>query len=221
MLKKGYCPSSGSPRLRQWVWEPGGSVLPAHSQSPHFNLLGGGCAAAPFRRWEVLRAVEAGDGVALSPHVGVGTRGNPSLPGKARSCCPAAGEKSEARNRERKHAVGSWGTRKRREDLEDVDLDHPEPTVAQFCPVLDLALSSAQKNFVSKQKQCQEVWRRRVIGAFLKLPAMGSLCHGRRPHPATWKALLRHCPALTISLPVSHVLSIKLILLQYGCFPAP
>ena len=30
------------------------------------------------------------------------------------------------------------------------------------------------QNFVSKQEQCQEVWRRRVIGAFLKLPAMVS-----------------------------------------------
>lgn len=41
----------------------------------------------------------------------------------------------------------------------------------------------------------------------------GSLCHGLRPHPATRKALLGHGPALTVSLPVSHVLSIKFILL--------
>lgn len=48
--------------------------------------------------------------------------------------------------KQRKEACGGeGGTRQRREDLEDVDLDHPEPTVAQFCPVLDLALSSAQK----------------------------------------------------------------------------
>lgn len=32
----------------------------------------------------------------------------------------------------------------------------------------------ASQKFVGEQEQCQEVWRRRVIGAFLKLPAVVS-----------------------------------------------